>query len=184
MEHLERSSDIDRIKRKSISDGKGEINGAPASMCSAPEKKIDFRAQTWSKRCLELRSIARSIARSTASNTRNRWAGLGRLFVTLIRIGGMSDPTRSLRLLVRYALFLLTLTRRTPFTRFTAACSSPATDMDEQRRPLPARARRTVLAIVAATAFVLIMASHTAIALVTPVLAFTSHKFSCVAGAR
>ena len=123
-----------------------EKSTARQQACARPPKiAIDFRTQAWSKRCLELRSIARS----TASNTRNRWAGLGRLFVTLIRIGGMADPTRSLRLLVRYTLFLLTLKRRTPFTRFTAAYSSPATDMDEQRRPLPARARRTMHVVTA-----------------------------------
>ena len=110
--------------------------------CVRPPKiEIDFCTQTWSKRCLALRSIARS----TASSTCSRWAGLGRLIAIVIRIGG----TRSLRLLVRYALFLHTLTRRTPFTRFTAAYSSPATDMDEQRRPLPARARRTMHVVTA-----------------------------------
>ena len=64
------------------------------------------------------------------------------------------------------------------------ASSSPATDMDEQRRPLPARARRTVLAFVATTAPVPLVAIYTAIAAVAPVLAFTSHKMSRVAGVR
>ena len=64
-----------------------------------------------------------------------------------------------------------------------AAYSSPATDMDEQRRPLPARARRTVLAFVATTA-IFRFASHMAIAGVTLTNALTLRKISRVAGAR
>ena len=83
--HLDRSSDIDRIRfGESILDGKREINGAPAH-CIRPSKiAIDVLTQTWSKPCLALRSFF------TPRQLR-RTAGLARPGLGLAGVG-LAEP--------------------------------------------------------------------------------------------
>ena len=100
-----RSKQRHRSNQKKIDFGRQRRNARRAS--SAPENRDRFPYASM-EQTLFRTSIDRAIDRVKYSQ-RIGWPGLGRLFVTLIRIGGMSDPTRSLRLLVRYALFLLAL---------------------------------------------------------------------------
>jgi len=60
-------------------DGKGEINGAPANMCSAPENRDRFPYATLKQTLSSFRSfknvLSASIDRAIDRVNCNRWAG-------------------------------------------------------------------------------------------------------------